>query len=124
MAELMDFDFDLFFPKSDDHKSQIEAFRSARIVISVHGAGLTNLLFCQPGTLVIELLPSNHIKSAYCWLAMRLGLRYRAVICFSGDDQEAFAAKIPLVVAELEAELGSPYESSQPSPEDPQTSES
>ncbi len=105
MAELLDYDFEFFLPKSNDHKSQIEAFRTARIVISVHGAGLTNLLFCQPGTLVIELFPANHIKSTYCWLAMRLGLRYRAVIGFSGDYVQAFTVKVPLVIAEVEAEL-------------------
>jgi hypothetical protein len=105
MADLLDFDFEFFLPKSDDHASQIEAFRSARIVVAVHGAALTNLLFCQPGALVIELFPSNHIKSTYCWLAMRLGLRYRAVIGFSGDHLQAFSIKIPLVIAEVEAEL-------------------
>jgi len=107
MAALMDFDFEFFLPKSNDHGSQIEAFRSARIVVAVHGAALTNLLFCQPGALVIELFPSNHIKSTYCWLAMRLGLRYRAVIGFSGDYLQAFSIKVPLVIAEVEAELES-----------------
>lgn len=105
MAELLDFDFELFLPKSDDHKSQIEAFRSASIIVGVHGAALTNLLFCQPGALVIELFPSDHIKSTYCWLATRLGLRYRAMVGFSGDNMQAFAARIPLIIAELEAEL-------------------
>ena len=105
MAELMDFDFEFFLPKSDNHKAQIEAFRSARIVVAVHGAALTNLVFCQPGALIIELFPSNQIKSTYCWLAMRMGLRYRAVVGFSGDALQAFATKIPLVIAEVEAEL-------------------
>ena len=106
ITELLDFDFEFFVPKSDDHKSQIEAFRSARIVVAVHGAGLTNLLFCQPGTLVIELFPANKIKSTYCWLAVQLGLRYRAVIGFSGKEDQSFTVKVPLVVAEIEAELG------------------
>ena len=105
MAELTDLNFEFFYPKSGDHASQIQAFRSARIIVAVHGAALTNLLFCQPGALVIELFPSNHIKSTYCWLAMRLGLRYRAVIGFSGDYLQAFSVKVPLVVAEVEAEL-------------------
>lgn len=105
MAELIDLNFEFFYPKSDDHASQIQAFRSARIIVAVHGAALTNLLFCQPGALVIELFPSNHIKSTYCWLAMRLGLRYRAVTGFSGDHLQAFSIKVPLVIAEVEAEL-------------------
>jgi len=114
MAALLDFDFEFFLPKSNDHGSQIEAFRSARVVVAVHGAALTNLLFCQPGALVIELFPSNHVKSTYCWLAMRLGLRYRAVIGFSGDYLQAFSIRIPLVIAEVEAELANEDSASHP----------
>lgn len=106
ISELLDFEFEFFVPKSDDHRSQIEAFRSARIIVAVHGAGLINLLFCQPDALVIELFPANQIKSTYCWLALRLGLRYRAVVGFSGDEDLAFSIKVPLVIAEVEAELG------------------
>ena len=106
ITDLLDLDFEYFVPKSNDHRSQIEAFRSARIVVAVHGAALINLLFCQPGTLIIELFPANQIKSTYCWLALRLGLRYRAVVGFSGDEDQAFWVKAPLVIAEVEAELG------------------
>ena len=105
VAGLMEFDFEYFVPKADDHRSQIEAFRSARIVVAVHGAALTNLLFCRPGTLVIELFASNHVKSTYCWLAMRLGLRYRPVIGSSGDYLQAFAVMPHEVVALVEAEI-------------------
>ena len=94
-----------FVPKSHDHRSQIEAFRSARVVVAVHGASLTNLLFCQPETLILEIFPANQIKSNYCWLALRLGLRYRAVVGFSGDEDQSFSVKAPLVLAEVEAEL-------------------
>jgi hypothetical protein len=105
MAELMEFGFEFFVPKADDHKAQIETFRSARIVVAVHGAALTNLLFCRPGTLVVELFPANHVKSTYCWLANRLGLRYRAVTGLSGDYLQGFPIKVRDVLAEVEAEL-------------------
>jgi len=106
ITDLLDYDFEFFVPKNNDHRSQIEAFRSARVVVAVHGASLSNLLFCQPGTLVIEIFPANQIKSTFCWLALRLGLRYRAVVGFSVDEDNAFWVKVPLVVAEVEAELG------------------
>jgi len=106
ITDLLDLDFEYFVPKGDDHRSQIDAFRSARIVVAVHGAALINLLFCQPGALIIELFPADQIKSTYCWLALQLGLRYRAVVGFSGDEDQAFWVKVPLVIAEVEAELG------------------
>ena len=100
-------DFEWFTPRADDHRSQIDAFRSARIVVTVHGAALTNLLFCRPGTLVVELFPSNHIKSTYCWLAMRLGLRYRPVIGSVGDYLQGFTVDVNDVLAQVESEIES-----------------
>ena len=121
ITDLLDLGFEYFVPKSNDHRSQIEAFRSARIVVAVHGAGLANLLFCQPGTLVVELFPAKQVNSIYRWLALQLGLRYCAVVGFSGDETQAFSVKVPLVVAEVEAELGVDHESMEP--EDPSDEE-
>jgi len=106
LAELMDYGFDFLAPRAEDHKSTIEAFQSARIVVAAHGEALTNLLFCQPGTLVIELFASNQIKSDHCWLALRLGLRYRAVKGFQGDALKAFSVKVHEVMAQVAEELG------------------
>ena len=106
VAALMDYGFDFFVPRSNELKSQIDAFRSARIIVAVHGDALTNLLFCKPGTLVIEMFPLNHIKSDYCWLALQLGLRYRSALGFLGDDWQAFTVKKRDVIAAVEAELG------------------
>jgi len=96
--------FECFTPRANDHKSQIEAFRSASIIVTVHGAALTNLLFCRPGTLVFELFPSNHIKSTYCWLAMRLGLRYCSVTGSAGDYLQGFTVDVLKVLAQVESE--------------------
>ena len=96
--------FEWFTPRADDHKAQIEAFRSASVVVTVHGAALTNLLFCRPGTLVVELFPSNHIKSPYCWLAMRLGLRYRPVIGSEGDYLQGFTVDVSEILTQVESE--------------------
>ncbi|WP_157256135.1 glycosyltransferase family 61 protein [Bacillus timonensis] len=46
---------------------QIEIFHSASVIISPHGAGLTNLAFCRPGTKVLEIYPESYINPIY-WL--------------------------------------------------------
>jgi hypothetical protein len=54
---------------------QMKIFDSATHVVSTHGAGLVNLLWCQQGTKVIEI---NHIdqidKKVYPILSDRCGL--------------------------------------------------
>ena len=57
-------------------------FNSAMVVVAPHGAGLTNLLFSEPGTAVIEVLcRGKHGKATWSFarLAIVLGLRYFGV---------------------------------------------
>ena len=102
----MEHGFEFFAPRENDLKEQIEAFQSARVIVAPHGEALANLVFCQPGTLVIELFPSNLVRARYCWLAQRLGLRYAAAMGYQADAMEAFTVKKREVVAAVEAELG------------------
>ncbi|ELT97366.1 hypothetical protein CAPTEDRAFT_185193 [Capitella teleta] len=57
-------------------------FHQAAVVISPHGAGASNLLFSQPGTLLIEGLHSPfRTRPNLCFLVMSqaLGLRYHGI---------------------------------------------
>ena len=65
-------------------------FSNADIVVAVHGAGLTNLLFARPGTAVIELFPENCVKSTYLWLSNRINLNHTALLGSAGDYHQAF----------------------------------
>lgn len=58
-----------FIAHSGNFGNQVKRFDAASHVVAVHGAGLTNLLFCQPGTKVLEIFPSNFIKSTFLRLA-------------------------------------------------------
>ncbi len=95
-------DFSVFVPDARDHRRQIETFRAARTIVAVHGAALTNLIFCDPGTIVAEILPSTLIKSAYCVLATSLGLDYRPVIGGPHDYRENFSVDVVKVLASLD----------------------
>jgi hypothetical protein len=58
---------------------QFNAFHNAEIVIGPHGAGLTNLMFCQKGTKVIELIPSAFHNPCYEHLSSLSALQYKAL---------------------------------------------
>ncbi|MBD2431764.1 MULTISPECIES: glycosyltransferase family 61 protein [Fischerella] len=55
---------------------QIELMAAAEVVIAPHGAGLTNIVFCQPGTKVIELLSPKAVNFMYWSLSNQVGLDY------------------------------------------------
>jgi len=61
----------------------VEMFRRALIVVAPHGAGESNMIFSQPGTLLIEgLCYDSDKKTNLCYrnMAQALGLRYYGLI--------------------------------------------
>ena len=48
-----------------EFRDQVALFRDAETVVAPHGGGLTNLVFCDPGTKVIELFPAANIDLYY-----------------------------------------------------------
>jgi capsular polysaccharide biosynthesis protein len=67
---------------------QISIFNRAAIVIGAHGAGLTNVVFCRPGTIFYEMHPSFYLNPCFWWLAQVAGLEYHANI-FGNDAAHA-----------------------------------
>ncbi len=60
---------------------QIRTFRDADIIVSPHGAGLTNILFCRPGTTLVEIFPEGGVHgSAFLRTASHIGLLYYFVV--------------------------------------------
>ena len=46
-------------------KKQISIFKNCNIVISPHGAGMANLIFCKRKTKVVEIRPLGHPNNVY-----------------------------------------------------------
>lgn len=57
---------------------QVELFSNAEIVVGAHGAGMTNIMFCRPGTKIFEIF-QERFDSAYAYLAQSLGLDYTPI---------------------------------------------
>lgn len=54
---------------------QVRLFQEAGVVVSPHGSGLANLVFCRPGTKVVELFPAR-ATDAYFRLCVDMNLTY------------------------------------------------
>ena len=59
-------------------RDQMKTFAEATHILAAHGAGLVNLLWCQPGTKVIEIQDRNMIhKKVYPLLSHNLNLQHK-----------------------------------------------
>jgi len=63
-------------------KEQVKIFAEATHIVAPHGAGLINLLWCDPKTKVYELTHRDFIKKkVYPTLSKQLKLEHRIVLC-------------------------------------------
>ncbi|MFA1822881.1 DUF563 domain-containing protein [Virgibacillus oceani] len=60
-------------------QEQINLFSSAKVIISPNGAGLANLMFCQPGTKVIQLFTTT--SDEFVKIGQYLNLDYHLLKC-------------------------------------------
>ncbi|ESA36034.1 capsular polysaccharide biosynthesis protein [Leptolyngbya sp. Heron Island J] len=55
---------------------QAKIFATADCIVAPHGSALTNIIFCQPGTKIIDIFPPEYINPCYWILSNQLGLNY------------------------------------------------
>jgi capsular polysaccharide biosynthesis protein len=82
-----------FMPVSMDQlsvKEQAILFYQAESIIAPHGAALTNLLFIQPHTKVIEMVPHGYVNNCFHIISSHLDANY---YCLFGETYEDELAK-------------------------------
>jgi capsular polysaccharide biosynthesis protein len=75
-AALQPYGFRTYVLSQLSFAEKVALFAGARAVVAPVGAGLSNLVFCPPGTPVLELLPQSFVVPDFLELSFRLGLRY------------------------------------------------
>ncbi|NET40526.1 tetratricopeptide repeat protein [Okeania sp. SIO2B3] len=73
---LSKFGFTCIAPESMSLESQIATFAHAKIIVAPHGSGLTNIVFCNPETKIIELFSPNYLRYYYWHISQLLGLEH------------------------------------------------
>jgi capsular polysaccharide biosynthesis protein len=61
-------------------REQIQLFADAATVVAPHGAGLTNVLFCEAGTTVIELMSPTRVWPGFKVISRAVGANYAAYV--------------------------------------------
>lgn len=81
ISVLKQYGFEICYLSNMSITDQSRLFNSARVVVAPHGAGLTNLVFCQPGIRVLELFPDAYVRHVYCDISSKRGLEYDFLLC-------------------------------------------
>jgi len=81
--------FEIVFLEELSLPEQAVLFNSACVIVSTHGAGLTNLVYCNPGTTVVEIFGA-HVYPYFFGLSNLCGLRYIPVIRHADDFPGVF----------------------------------
>ncbi|MBP9765531.1 glycosyltransferase family 61 protein [Candidatus Babeliales bacterium] len=63
---------------------QVLLFHNAKVVVAEHGSGLTNIVFCKPGTKIIEIF-QRYVESCFWWQSAIFNLDYTAVKLCNND---------------------------------------
>lgn len=77
---LQQFGFEILPDIDRSIDEQIRLFQEAAVVVGPHGAGFTNLLWCQPGTKVIEFFNGGYTPPYFYYIARVLGLDYSYMV--------------------------------------------
>nr|WP_299242873.1 glycosyltransferase family 61 protein [uncultured Halomonas sp.] len=87
-------------------REQQTLFASASVIIAPHGAALTNLVWCKPGTLVVDFLSENHLAPCFRELAAQSDAIYHPIVCRSVDDTiSGFDSDIEIDMVQLNTAL-------------------
>lgn len=68
--------FEIVHAERLNFDEQVRLFASARQVVAIHGAGMSNLVWCPPGTTVLELGSPTHHNECFSTIAANGGLAY------------------------------------------------
>jgi hypothetical protein len=86
-------------------EEQIRTFAQAELIVAAHGAALANLVFCSPGTRVIELFPAGYLLPDYWRLASGVpGLEYR-YLSAPGGRRLGLRNRGAAIVADIDVDL-------------------
>lgn len=75
---LKQYNFQIIEDKPRSVAEQVALYHNAECIVGPHGASFSNLIWCQPGTQLLELFAPTYYPAFFRYLAALLDLRYSA----------------------------------------------
>lgn len=70
--------FNIIKPQEINFWDQVNLFNKAKVIISLSGAGLSNIIFCKPGTKIIEIKNNNRLND-FLNISRMLNLKHQQI---------------------------------------------
>ncbi len=100
-AFLADQGFEGYFAEEHPVEHTAKVFSEASVIISLHGSGLSNLVFASEGVKVLDLLPPAHVDSYYWLMTDQIG----GVYAYLFAEGERPAATTDLVLHKIDKDV-------------------
>ena len=84
IEQLLGFLIPTLYPAEMCFREQVDAFASADLIFCPHGSGLTNIVFCKPGTRIVEIVPPDYHTGVFAKLAYAAGCFYTRIEAVPG----------------------------------------
>ena len=78
-AELRRRDFEVIEPEKLSWRQQVDLFAGATLIVAAHSAALSNIVFCRPGTHIVEITTRAGYRDCFWRLAGVAGLAYQVL---------------------------------------------
>lgn len=83
---------------------QIELFRDASLIVTIHGAALANLIFANPHLKIVEIVPESRMnRSLFPEWSRQLGLDHLLVYCQTSRFRQRLQVCVDDLLAAVEA---------------------
>ena len=101
--------FEIVYTESLSYMEQIELFSTAKCIVGATGAALTNILYCQPGTIIGCIIPQEYDFCIYSTMAYLLecnllffnpDITYRGT-CIGEDNYEVDEGQCKKYIQEI-----------------------
>ena len=102
---LATYGFEMVHPGYLTLQEQIDTFASASHVVGVMGAGMTNIMFCSPGTKIINLAPAEFPDTFFYFIAVHRNLAYTEIRGKNIDGVEGWDSLFSVPPAQIIAAL-------------------
>lgn len=87
---LQEFGFEVITPETMSFSEQIKIFSECEIVVGESGAGMANVIFCEPGTKILEIQPENFFEGWIRATSMLMALEWNVYFAKCIENNEGY----------------------------------